>query len=551
MRRPTAVLAAAALIASTLLAVSGPSSGAPDSGPPREAAGDPARVARDHLAKKQSKYGLTAADVNNLTVSSVVPSKKSGVTHVYLQQRVNGIDIHNALINVAVADDGKVTYVASRAVSSAGKKANDATPSITDVEAAESAAVALDLEPTGSFDSNEEAEGLARERTLRKAGISHDRIPVKLVYQERKDGSLRLAWELVINQLDSEHWWQIRMDANTGKELDKNDWVAYDSYNVYPEPVEAPSFGGRAVRTNPADATGSPFGWHDTNGVAGAEFTITRGNNVNAYTDINDDNAPDAGSQPNGGAGAELRLPARPRPGSPSAYRPAAVTNLFYWNNLIHDVCQYGFNEAAGQLPGQQLRRRRRRQRRRAGRGPGRRRHQQRQLRDPARRLGARGCRCTSGTHHPGPRRRLRQRHHRPRVRPRHLQPPDRRPRQRRAASSDAEQAGEGWSDWFALMLTEADRHEPARRPRIGTYVLGQPATGVGIRPDPYSTDMAINDYDLRHDPDRAAPHGVGYVWATMLWEVTWDLVADARLRPQPEPRHRRQQPTLQLVIEA
>ena len=33
------------------------------------------------------------------------------------------------------------------------------------------------------------------------------------------------------------------------------------------------------------------------------------------------------------------------------------MTNLFYWNNFIHDVqYQYGFDEAGRQLPGQQLR---------------------------------------------------------------------------------------------------------------------------------------------------------------------------------------------------
>ena len=32
-----------------------------------------------------------------------------------------------------------------------------------------------------------------------------------------------------------------------------------------------------------------------------------------------------------------------------ATYRPAAVTNLFYWNNIMHDVSYaYGFNEAAG-----------------------------------------------------------------------------------------------------------------------------------------------------------------------------------------------------------
>ena len=49
---------------------------------------------------------------------------------------------------------------------------------------------------------------------------------------------------------------------------------------------------------NPAHATASPFGWHDTNGAAGAEFTVTQGNNVHAYTDIDANNSPDAGSSP-------------------------------------------------------------------------------------------------------------------------------------------------------------------------------------------------------------------------------------------------------------
>ena len=84
------------------------------------------------------------------------------------------------------------------------------------------------------------------------------------------------------------------MDAATGDELGKTDWVDEDSHRVFPFPTEAPSFGGRALVSNPATSA-SPFGWNDTNGVAGAESTLTIGNNVSAYTDINDDNLPDAG----------------------------------------------------------------------------------------------------------------------------------------------------------------------------------------------------------------------------------------------------------------
>ena len=80
----------------------------------------------------------------------------------------------------------------------------------------------------------------------------------------------------------------------------------------------------------------------------GAEFTTTQGNNVQAYTDTDNNNAPDAGSSPSGGAGLNFDF-AIALNSAPSAYRPAAVTNLFYVNNLIHDVqYQYGFDEAGG-----------------------------------------------------------------------------------------------------------------------------------------------------------------------------------------------------------
>ena len=187
----------------------------------------------------------------------------------------------------------------------------------------------------------------SRERTLSDGGISSDPITARLVYQQTASGDLRLAWELVINQLDGEHWWQIRMDAVTGAELGKTDWVDEDSHNVYPLPTEAPSFGSRVLVSNPATSA-SPFGWNDTNGAAGAESTLTIGNNVSAYTDVDANNVPDAGSSPDGGAGLVFNFPldlTQP----PSTYRPAAVSNLYFINNRIHDILyRYGFNEAAG-----------------------------------------------------------------------------------------------------------------------------------------------------------------------------------------------------------
>jgi hypothetical protein len=50
--------------------------------------------------------------------------------------------------------------------------------------------------------------------------------------------------------------------------------------------------------TDPANI--APFGWHDTNGVSGVEYTITRGNNVWAKDDFMGTNKDD-GASPDGG----------------------------------------------------------------------------------------------------------------------------------------------------------------------------------------------------------------------------------------------------------
>ena len=98
--------------------------------------------------------------------------------------------------------------------------------------------------------------------------------------------------------------------------------------------------------TNPADAFASPFGWHDTNGAAGPEFTTTQGNNAHAYSDRDNDNNPDPGSSPSGGPTLQFDFIADYFADQPQSYTDSTVTNLFYWCNMVHDLSyQYGFNE--------------------------------------------------------------------------------------------------------------------------------------------------------------------------------------------------------------
>ncbi len=103
-------------------------------------------------------------------------------------------------------------------------------------------------------------------------------------------------------------------------------------YRVYPQPVESPIHtsppppaDAREAVVDPASMAASPFAWHDTDGVAGAEFTITRGNNVSASLDLDANNTPDGA--PDGGPDLEFDFPIDLDSG-PEAYRPAAVANL-------------------------------------------------------------------------------------------------------------------------------------------------------------------------------------------------------------------------------
>jgi hypothetical protein len=89
------------------------------------------------------------------------------------------------------------------------------------------------------------------------------------------------------------------------------------------------------------------------------------------------------------------------------------------------------------------------------------------------------------------------------------------------------EQMGEGWSDWLGLMMTISADDIATEGRGIGTYATNQEVTGSGIRPFRYSTDFSVNPstYDLTNNPSLSRPHGIGFVWATMLWDLNWALI--------------------------
>lgn len=160
------------------------------------------------------------------------------------------------------------------------------------------------------------------------------------------DGTILDKQDLIIScQAHPGHAHEARSECMPG--LTPNASLATpNTYAVFPIPVESPNHGSMSQVSNPADSMASPYGWHDVNGSKGHEYQITRGNNVFAMDDKDDDDA--GGYSPDGGADLNFIAPFdNNKPASD--FLDAAIINLFYMNNVMHDVWyHYGFDEQAG-----------------------------------------------------------------------------------------------------------------------------------------------------------------------------------------------------------
>ena len=90
------------------------------------------------------------------------------------------------------------------------------------------------------------------------------------------------------------------------------------------------------------------------------------------------------------------------------------------------------------------------------------------------------------------------------------------------------EQMGEGWSDWLGLVTTIQPNDQPEDPRGYATYAISQNPSGSGIRPARYSTDMNINPatYAITNNQNSISqPHGIGFVWASMIWDLTWAFI--------------------------
>ncbi len=485
-------------------------------------------VAVEGLRRSVESDGYEVADFADVVLRSQATTQHNGVSHVYLRQQVGGIQVYNGDANANFDKQGQLISLHNSFVKDIQSEINTHLPSIDAAAAVIAAAEDLGMGAVSALEMDlvSPSRGASQKALLENEEISRDPIPARLMYLPQPEGETRLVWNVVIHTPEESQWMDMNVDAVTGEVLSRVNWYASADYKVYPLPYESPMDGSQQVVTDPHDETASPYGWHDTNGNAGADHTDTRGNNVLVQDDTDANNS--GGTRPDGGDSLSFDYTVSLSQ-SPSAYLDASSTNLFYWNNIAHDIFyRYGFDESAGNF-----------QENNYGRGgsasdgvyadsqdggdfnnanfatppDGSNPRMQMFLWDRTSPLRDSGLDSTVIIHEygHGVSSRL----------------TGGRFNSSALGASQSRAMGEGWSDFLALALTAESSHTSTQRRPIGYYSIGRSATSVGIRPAAYTTNMSVNNYTFRNmsGAGLSEPHGVGFLWCTILWEMYWELV--------------------------
>lgn len=297
-------------------------------------------IARGFLRRHSSLFALSSADVANLALTN--EDSDGPITFLEYFQTIGGVKVFEGLIQVAVNKNGEVLSVREGFLVS-GQKIK-LTSDLTETEAIERAFKYAGKEVFPSF-----VETYARASKGERSSFAN---PVASDFEDvlselnvvRVGNAARLAWH-VYAEVGPEEWYEVLVDAQSGELLLRHNlYLSEAQGTVY---IESPTAGARQLVSFVGDTViNTSAGWMGTS-------TVTTGNNVEAYLDTNADNAPDANNGSglsNGHASAANQDFTFPFSTSvdPRTQQAAVVTNLFYFNNFMHDFSyRLGFTETA------------------------------------------------------------------------------------------------------------------------------------------------------------------------------------------------------------
>ncbi|MBP6694179.1 MAG: M36 family metallopeptidase [Saprospiraceae bacterium] len=324
----------------------------------------------EYINQSDFKNDFTEYVITHSHVSSI-----SGASHVYLQQKKNGLLVDNGIMSIHVDKNNNLINIHDQFVKNLQSRILASSNIISVENLLDTVFLQIGWSDPIDWTLISTSEKEERYTVLNADKHFYKDVTGKLKYFQDSTLKVQLVWEIYYESLDGNKAEIIKIDPVSGAILNRVNTVLECNfkpeetnsasgkrtflplqktfmtevyqYNVFPLKVETPNHGSQINVSNPAEDAASPFNWHDTNGTPGPEHTSTKGNNVEAREDKDGNNAT-LGQMAEGGSNLIFNFPLLAGV-HPHQNQNTAITNLFYWNNIIHDIFyQYGFNESAG-----------------------------------------------------------------------------------------------------------------------------------------------------------------------------------------------------------
>ncbi|MBI5388234.1 MAG: M36 family metallopeptidase [Verrucomicrobia bacterium] len=329
---------------------------------------DPDRPAKSFLNEHRALFGHGAEALDTAVKKREATSAFNGLRTTVWEQQLDGIPVHESVFIAHVSPRGEVAGVSSRFLAQPAKAADAGHAKRQELQqkpvVSAREALVKAIENIGETPALEEIELIsadsaepAQPHRFKPRGLPGE-VRASLVWLPMERSRMRLCWAVDVTRRQAGETFHLLIDAETGeprvrrcRTVDLSDV----SYRVFTSDSPSPFSPGwpvpdtnqppvipRSLVTLPALSTNaSRIGWISE----GANET--RGNNVEAHTDRNGDNVPDL-PRPSGAPFRVFDFPLDLAQ-SPTNYSDAAVVQLFYWCNWMHDqLYDLGFTEEHG-----------------------------------------------------------------------------------------------------------------------------------------------------------------------------------------------------------
>lgn len=320
--------------------------------------GDPHRAVRAFLDEHVALFGHGAEVLATAALARESVGAHNGLRTVVWQQQHAGLPLFGAVLIGNISKNGELVTLASQFLPDPAAAAGGVTAAEATVSASQAIIAAL-ASLGDTVGANEiSALGAAGSSGYDKFAVRNTDLHGRMVWLPMSRSSLRLAWELHVTNLRTREVFRMLVDAQTGVVVMRHNLTCHISdatYNVFtgdspapwspvpctPTTTQPPLVNRTMVTLAALSVAASPNGWINDGD------NETRGNNVDAFLDRNEDGQPD-GPRPQGTPPRTFDFPLDLTQ-SPLSYTNASVVQLFYRVNWYHDrLYSLGFTETAG-----------------------------------------------------------------------------------------------------------------------------------------------------------------------------------------------------------